>query len=241
MAQWERLRDLYLDLGHLVSVIEPLAGAPDMVFTANGATVLDGRVMLARFRYEQRAAEAGAHLDWFSAHGYREIHQPSSVNEGEGDFLVCGDRILAGTGFRTTLGAHREAQELFGRPVTSLTLADPWYYHLDTALAVLDDGEIAYYPRAFSPASRSLLRELYPAAILATDHDAEVFGLNAVSDGRNVILPQAAAHLTGELRDRGFNPIGADVSEFGKAGGAVKCCTLELRRPLAGLCDRGQA
>ena len=33
-----------------------------------------------------------------------------------------------------------------------------------------------------------MLRELYPDAILATDADAEVFGLNAVSDGRHVLL-----------------------------------------------------
>jgi N-dimethylarginine dimethylaminohydrolase len=31
------------------------------------------------------------------------------------------------------------------------------------------------------------------------------------------------------LRARGFTPIGVDMSELHKAGGAVKCCTLELR------------
>lgn len=42
MAQWERLRATYLSLGHTVEVIEPVAGLPDMVFAANGATVVDG-------------------------------------------------------------------------------------------------------------------------------------------------------------------------------------------------------
>jgi N-dimethylarginine dimethylaminohydrolase len=31
------------------------------------------------------------------------------------------------------------------------------------------------------------------------------------------------------LRERGFTPIGVEMSEFVKAGGAAKCCTLELR------------
>jgi N-dimethylarginine dimethylaminohydrolase len=86
-----------------------------------------------------------------------------------------------------------------------------------------------YYPAAFSTSSGVVLRELYPNAILAADLDAEVFGLNAVSDGRHVVLPQAATHLIGALRGRGFEPVGVDVSELLKAGGGVKCCTLELR------------
>ena len=229
MAQWERLREVYLGLGHQVELIEPLPGLPDMVFAANGATVVDGRVLVARFRYPQRVAEAAAYADWFTARGYRVVHEPEFVNEGEGDYLFDGGRLLAGSGFRTDLHSHGEAQELFGRQVVSLRLVDPRFYHLDTALAVLSDGEIMYYPPAFSPGSQRVLRDLYPDAILAGDHDAEAFGLNAVSDGRHVVLPQTATGVIAALRERGFEPIGVDLSELHKSGGAVKCCTLELR------------
>jgi N-dimethylarginine dimethylaminohydrolase len=229
MAQWERLRDLYLELGHEVEFIEPVEGLPDMVFSANGATVVDGLVLLAKFRYAERASEAAAYREWFWVREYRKVQEAQLINEGEGDYLVTGRRILAGTGFRTDRHAHNEAQELFGHPVISLTLVDARFYHLDTALAVLDDDEIMYYPPAFSPGSRAVLRGLYPDAVIATDLDAEVFGLNAVSDGRHVVLPQAATRLIGTLRDRGFEPVGVDVSELLKAGGGVKCCTLELR------------
>jgi N-dimethylarginine dimethylaminohydrolase len=228
VAQWEQLRDLYTELGHKVSLLNPVDGLPDMVFTANGATVLDGRVLLARFRHKQRTAETASYQDWFRTHGYRDISQSSMINEGEGDFLLVGRRILAGTGFRTDLFSHSEAERLLGLPVTSLTLVDPYYYHLDTALAVLSDDQVAYYPGAFSADSQAVLREVFPNALIATDADAEILGLNAVSDGRHVVLPKAATHLHTELRRRGFEPIGVDVSELLKAGGGVKCCTLEL-------------
>ena len=72
------------------------------------------------------------------------------VNEGEGDFAYLpgayGGLILAGYGFRTEPAAHAEAQEVLGRPVVSLKLVDPAFYHLDTALAALDDRHITYYP-----------------------------------------------------------------------------------------------
>jgi arginine dihydrolase len=228
MEQWERLRDLCLEFGHEVELIKPIEGLPDMVFAANGATVVDGAVLLAKFRHDERAGEAAVYREWFGVRGYRKIQEPEPINEGEGDYRVTGRWILAGTGFRTDRHSHHEAQALFGRPVISLELVDSRFYHLDTCLAVLDDDEIMYYPAAFSPGSRAVLRELYPDAILATDLDAEVFGLNAVSDGRHVVLPQAATHLIGALRTRGFEPVGVDVSELLKAGGGVKCCLLEL-------------
>jgi N-dimethylarginine dimethylaminohydrolase len=230
MAQWERLRDVYVELGHEVELIDAVEGLPDMVFSANGATVVDGLVLLAKFRYAERAGEVASYREWFGVRGYRKIQEPQLINEGEGDYLVTARRILAGTGFRTDRHAHNEAQEFFGRPVVSLTLVDDRFYHLDTALAVLGDDEIMYYPAAFSPGSRAVLRRLYPNAVIATALDAEVFGLNAVSDGRHVVLPQAATHLIDRLRDRGFGPVGVDVSELLKAGGGVKCCTLELHK-----------
>lgn len=229
MAQWESLRDIYRELGHQVEFIDPIAGLPDMVYSANGATVVDGVVLLAKFRYQERAAETAAYREWFAARGYKHIREPQFINEGEGDYLVTGRRLLGGTGFRTERRSHHEAQALFDRTVTSLTLIDPRFYHLDTAFAVLDNEQVMYYPAAFSSLSRAVLRELYPDSVLATDADAEVFGVNAVSDGLHVVLPQGATQLIGALRERGFEPIDVDVSELLKAGGGVKCCTLELR------------
>jgi N-dimethylarginine dimethylaminohydrolase len=226
--QWEGLRDLYRDLGHTVAVIDATPDLPDMVFAANGATVINGAVLLARFRHPERAQEVVAYRDWFSRHDYKHVQDGSWANEGQGDFLLAGQRLLAGTGFRTARRSHREARTVFGRPVVTLQLIDPRFYHLDTALAVLDGTDVMYYPDAFSPSSQQRLQELFPDAILATAADADCFGLNAISDGRHVVLPEAATHLSARLAERGFQPIGVDMSELLKAGGAVKCCTLEL-------------
>jgi N-dimethylarginine dimethylaminohydrolase len=231
VAQWEDLRDRYLALGHTVRLLDPRPDLPDMVFAANGATVVDGKVLGARFAHQERALEAAAHLAWFRDRGFTEIHEPAHANEGEGDFAVTASYLLAGRGFRSAPLAHGEAQEFFGRPVVGLDLVDPRYYHLDTALCVLDDtaDEIMYYPGAFSPGSRSVLVRLFPDALIADERDAAELGLNAVSDGLHVLLPQAATGLFGPLRARGFEPMGMDLAELLKGGGSVKCCTQELR------------
>jgi N-dimethylarginine dimethylaminohydrolase len=229
MRQWSRLRQVYLDLGHDVRTIEPVAGLPDMVFAANGATVVDGKVLGARFRYPQRAGEAWAYLDWFRASGYADVRIPEHVNEGEGDILVAGDVLLAGYGFRTDQAAAAELASVFGLPVMSLRLVDPRFYHLDTALCVLDADTAMYYPAAFDDAGRAAIAAQFAELIEAKDEDAEVLGLNAVSDGRHVVLPVQASGLAAQLAARGFEPVGVDMSELLKAGGGPKCCTLELR------------
>jgi N-dimethylarginine dimethylaminohydrolase len=229
VAQWTRLADTYRALGHEVDLIDPIPGLPDMVFAANGATVIDGKVLGAQFRYPERAAEAPAYLSWFEAAGFA-AYEAKCVNEGEGDLLLTERFVLAGTGFRTELGAHAQAQELFARPVITLQLVDPRFYHLDTALTVLGGpAGIAYLPEAFSPGSQAVLRQLFPDAILAGERDATVLGLNAVSDGHRVVMPVQAVGLAEALVARGYRPIGVDLSELRKAGGGPKCCTLEVR------------
>lgn len=229
VRQWETLRATYLDLGHRVDLLDPVAGLPDMVYTANGATVVDGVVLGARFRHAERTAEAASHLAWFRGRGFTRVVEPEFVNEGEGDLLAVGDLVLAGTGFRTDPRAHAEAARVLGREIVPLELVDPRYYHLDTAVAVLDATTVAWLPAAFSPASQAVLRTRFPDAIEADARDAAVLALNAVSDGRHVVLPVAARDLAARIAERGFTPVPVDLSELLKGGGGPKCCTLEVR------------
>ncbi|MBF9128119.1 amidinotransferase [Plantactinospora sp. S1510] len=232
VKQWHQLRETLLDLGHTVHELTPEPGLPDMVYAANGAFVVDGTSYGARFRHRQRAAEATAHRAFYDAYGWRFV-APAETNEGEGDFAYLPDAygglILAGYGFRTSSTAHAEAQEVLGRPVVSLRLVDPRFYHLDTALAPLDDQNIAYFPGAFSVASQRVLAQLFPDAILADEVDAFAFGLNLVSDGRHVILNSEATGMAAKVAAAGYTPVQVELAELKKGGGSVKCCVAELR------------
>jgi N-dimethylarginine dimethylaminohydrolase len=222
MNQWESLRQMYKELGHTVELVEPVAGLPDMVYAANGGLVVNGKAVVARFAYPQRAGESAAYAEWMSRHGFRPV-ETRYVNEGQGDPIV-----LAGHGFRTDRRAHDEIAAAVEMPVVSLELVDPRFYHLDTALAVLDETTIAYFQQAFSDESRARLLELFPDAIEVATSDAEVLGLNAVSDGLHVVHPAAATGFARQLSNAGFIPIGIDLSELLKGGGSIKCCTLEV-------------
>ncbi|WP_181434574.1 MULTISPECIES: dimethylargininase [unclassified Curtobacterium] len=233
VAQWQTLVDTYERLGFDIHFIDPIEGLPDMVYAANGGFVLDGVAYGAKFQYPERQPEGPAYMDWFREHGLR-VAEPVETNEGEGDFLLVGDVILAGTGFRSDSTSHEEIARVYGREVVTLKLVNPAFYHLDTAIAVLDpepvDGvaNIAYLESAFDEASLAELRRRFPDAIIATEEDAAILGLNSYSDGHNVVIAARATTFAEQLRQRGYNPIGVDLSELLLGGGGVKCCTLDL-------------
>ncbi len=229
VRQWDVLYRTYLDLGFEVHLIDPIAGLPDMVYAANGGFVIDNIAYGASFTYPERQPEGPAYMDWFREAGF-DVRVPEEINEGEGDFLLVNGMILAGTGFRTASNSHEEIARIYGREVVSLNLINPSFYHLDTAVAVLDDTNIAYLPSAFDEASLATLRRLFPDAVIVTEEDAAVLGLNSFSDGYNIVIASRAKDFERQLRERGYNPIGVDLSELLLGGGGVKCCTLELRR-----------
>ena len=229
VAQWQTLYDTYIGLGFDVHLIDPIDGLPDMVYAANGGFVIDNIAYGANFTYPERQPEGPAYMHWFRENDF-DVRVPAEVNEGEGDFLLVGDVILAGTGFRSASNSHEELASIYGRRVITLNLVNPNFYHLDTAVAVLDDTNIAYLPSAFDKPSLEILRERYPDAVIATEEDASILGLNSYSDGYNVVIAARAKDFERELRARGYNPIGVDLSELLLGGGGVKCCTLELRR-----------
>jgi N-dimethylarginine dimethylaminohydrolase len=237
VRQWQTLYDTYIELGHEIELIDPIPGLPDMVYTANGGFIIDGTALGVRFSVDERRGEERPFMDRFAELGF-EVVEPVAAQEGEGDILLVGDTILAGYGFRSSIESHREISEVFGREVVSLKLIDPRFYHLDTAISVLDPVEgpggvekanIAYLEHAFDEPSQRILAERFPDAIRVADEDGAVFGLNSASDGLNVIISPRAKGFEAQLRERGYNPVLVDLSELLLGGGGIKCCTLELR------------
>lgn len=227
--QWEALYESLLALGHEVTLIDPMPGQPDMVFTANAGVVCGERAMSAKFRAPFRNPETPVYHRWLEGLGF-QVRAPAHVSEGEGDFtpFPSGGVVFAGDGVRTTAVAHEEMASHLAMPVVPLTLVDERFYHLDTAFSILDSETALYYPPAFSKRSCAVLSDYFRDLIAVTEADALVLGANAVSDGLNVFLEAEAESLASALAALGFRPVRLAMSEFRKSGGAVRCCVLEF-------------
>jgi len=81
----------------------------------------------------------------------------------------------------------------------------------------------------FTNESLKVIRETVPNIIESTKADAYAYGLNAMSDGKSIVLSDQAIGLIEQYKKRGMSVYPVPISEFQKSGGGVKCLTLELR------------
>ncbi|MCC5886063.1 MAG: nitrate reductase [Gammaproteobacteria bacterium] len=235
--QWQQLVASLAPVADIV-LCEQAPDAPDMVFTANAGFVFESRVVVSRFRHPERQTEEPHFARWFTDAGFTLVDWPEEVRfEGAGDCLVDrGERRLwLGHGLRSDPRAGAALQAAFDVPVHVLTLVDPRYYHLDTCFCPLADGYALYYPGAFSAESQMLIRAQIRAEkrIEVSDEDARHFACNAVGLGEHVFMNRASKPLRRTLESHGFVVHESPVGEFLRAGGAVKCLSLNLDDPIA--------
>ncbi|MGA9667497.1 MAG: arginine deiminase-related protein [Gallionella sp.] len=232
--QWQNLYDIVAGLAS-VSLIAPVEGLPDMVFTANAGLVHNNDVIVSSFLHAERQPEAGHFEKFFSSQGYT-IHylQQGTIFEGAGDALLdSSGRLWFGSGIRSDAHALDEIIAVFdkgcGVEVRGLELVDLHWYHLDTAFCPLPQGQALANAKAFSAKSVAALDEAFGASIIwVPEADAKNFACNAVAIGQAIIMHKASPGLKDALEQRGYEVIETDVSEFLKAGGACKCLTLEI-------------
>jgi N-dimethylarginine dimethylaminohydrolase len=230
--QWNTLAAAIAEVAQ-VERLAPVAGVPDMVFTANAGLVIDGHCILSRFRHAERQAEEPFFEAWFRAHGFRVSKLPEGVwFEGAGDALFDPGRNLVwlGHGHRSDELSAPMVAEIFGVDVEPLRLVDDRYYHLDTCLCVLENGYLMYHPAAFDAVSNERIAARVPVEkrIVVDAADAAGFACNAVNVGADIFLNHASAHLRARLGDCGFRARALALGEFLRAGGAAKCLTLKL-------------
>jgi len=230
--QWNGLRQALAAHADL-ALIQPQAPLPDMVFTANAGMVLGDLAVVSRFRSPERRGEEPFFRTWFERNGFTLAPWPEDVYfEGAGDALLDRGKPLVwcGFGFRSDEAAATLIENVFKRPVLSLRLIDPRFYHLDTCFCPLAGGTLMYFPPALDPDSQKKIAGIVPPEkrIVVGEADALAFACNAVDLDGHVFLNAASPALQQNLRKAGFTAVIVPLSEFLKAGGTAKCLTLKL-------------
>ena len=230
--------------GGAVEFIPAIPGVPDLVFPANAAVVLDGKVLVARFLHRERQREEPLFRAAFRALQARGVVRevielpPGVIQEGAGDCIWDAERGLfwAGFGQRSTFASLAAIENTFARPVVGLELATPRFYHLDTCFCPLSGGKLLYYPPAFTPAALAEIHaHVAPAdRIEASGEDAASFCVNAVNIERHIVMAKPPESLRRKLTALGYRLHAVDLSPFILSGGGAYCMTLRLDRTSRG-------
>lgn len=237
---FEALATALRDTGARLEIVPGLPGLPDMVFPANAGVVLDGRVIVARFAHPERADEEHGFKRSFDAMAARGLFTEvgtmpdGALHEGAGDAIWDGNRgfFWAGHGQRSNLAGAEAVGRFFSKPMVTLRLVSPSFYHLDTCFCPLSGGHVLFYPPAFDVEGLATIHHHVPPElrIEATAEDAAALCVNAVNIGRDVVMARAPSTLRRRLGDAGYQVREVDLSPFILSGGAAYCMTLRLDR-----------
>lgn len=241
MQQWTNLRNRLSDFADVIVLPKPPDNCPDAVFVANAGILHNGMFIPSRFKHPERSTEEPYFINWFGSHGFTVINAFDADSntlpsfEGAGDALFSSNRniLWLGFGFRTSLAIKPILDSYFDDTnvvVRPLRLVDPRWYHLDTCFCPLDTGQLLWYPPAFDEHAQYVIESWFaPEQRIAVDEeDALNFACNAVSIGRDLVLPLISHNLIEQLTYAGLHVHTVPMSEFKKSGGACKCLTLEV-------------
>ena len=231
LYEWTAVANAFRESGLAVHEIDPVEGYEDMVFTANPAFTgmrADGtRVALSsRMRHPSRQREVQPNLDALAKLGYEIVELADGVQfEGGGDAIwhPNGREIFLGVGPRTDIRAADAVAGAFFVDVVPLQLVTERFYHLDTALCVLDEASAIAYPAAFLPESYELLRNHFDSVIELDEAEALNMGANAARAGNSTVIVDRAAERTADALSASYIVVRVDTTEFIKSGGSVYC------------------
>lgn len=210
-------------------------GAYDSIFAKDNAVLSSSNrgafALLAKPLYPERQNEQELRAASLQSIGFEVIGRTQETFEG-GDLVVLPDRrgAFLGFGFRSTWRVIDELSEFLGVPVTPLQLKDPFFYHLDTALAVLNDGTAFAYQDAFTEESWRRLQstESLRTVIPVSRKEAIQFGLNWVEVGNTVILGSYVPEVIAALKFIGKQVEVVPLGQFQKAGGSAACLVAQV-------------
>ena len=230
--QWLTLLNLFRSLGVKAETVKPQPDLPDMVFSADQALIKGEKAILANFRFKQRRGEGKIYRQWLENNGFRIFSLPAfSYFEG-GDALEADNKVILGYGFRTSFQTAKIISNLLKIPVITLKLVNPYFYHLDTCLFIVNQKTAFYYPPAFDKNSKTKLASLFTNLIPLPENEASALAANSLITDHQAIVPQGSPFLAKNLQKFGYRVHRVNISQFLKAGGGIHCLTITTHTQL---------
>ncbi|MBK8551494.1 MAG: hypothetical protein IPL53_10725 [Ignavibacteria bacterium] len=239
LNEWESLKNVYEDLGFEISLIEPVEGLVDMVFTANQSLpFLDSngnkKVILSKMKNEQRKDEVKYFKEFYLKRNYETMELPDDIRyfESMGDCVIDYGRntLFGGFGFRTQEKTFDYIAEHTDFKIVKLKLINPVLYHLDTCLSVLNSETAVIQKSAFNDEGLESINDNFKNIIYADEQEnLKYFVCNChCPDGKNVIVQKGSVNFKEAITKTGFNLIEVETGEFMKSGGSVFCMKLMI-------------
>lgn len=224
---------LLRDCGAQVLLVPFIHGSYDSVFIKDSVILAKetygSRALITHSTFAERKVEFELREFHLKKLGVRIDGCASHRLEG-GDVVVFNKRekIFMGFGFRTEPEAAKELAQFFKKPIIPLELKDPYFFHLDMALSILNEGTVFAYKDAFTQISWDTLCRNVTALISVSREEAMRFGLNWVEINNAIILGSYNPRIQKILTKMGKKVYHTALDQFQLAGGSAACLATQV-------------
>lgn len=220
--QWEAYVDALQGFGWRIREVPTLESAPDCVFIEDTVVVYRDLAVITRPGDDRRKSEVEAVEPVVRQLGYRveRILSPGTLDGG--DVLKIGDVVYVGIGGRTNRsGADQFSAHLEPLGARIVCLPVTKVLHLKSAVTALPDGTVIGWDPAIDDAT------VFPQFLsMPEESGAHV----VVIDDKTLLMATGAPQSAALLRNRGYEVVCVDISEYIKLEGCVTCLSVRLRR-----------
>jgi dimethylargininase len=206
-------------LGVEVHSLPVQADQPDSVFVEDTAVVVDECAVITRPGADSRRAETVAVVQALAS--YRRLfHVQSPGSLDGGDVLCVGKHIYIGLSTRSNQAA---IDQMKGFLTPYQFIVEPVEFagclHLKSAVTQVSPHSLLINPALVNKASFANMKTIEVDA-------SEPYAANALMIGESVVYQPTFPRTLKRLRQTGLRVVLVDMSELGKAEGALTCCSL---------------
>lgn len=252
-AEHEMVKRALQNAGIEVVQVPSPEGCQDGIYTANWAYCGPNNIAVMSRLPNVRQGEQNYAREKLRQLGKTILVPKWQRYSGQGDTLVCGDRLFLGSGYRSdkemqkfmadTFKFNRESKydivpiqtipavDEDGLPIRNKVSnwPDSKFYDIDLAMGIVDQDTIAWCPEAFMPESQDRIAALDVKQIIVDKQEAEeAFACNFVSTGRRVVMGTGAPKLQAAIEEHGLKTDTLEIHELIKGGGFIRCIALTL-------------
>jgi len=225
LEQHERYCEALVECGLALTRLEADERYPDSTFVEDTAVVTAHGAILMRPGAESRAGEVAAIKpaleEFFGA--MPGIEAPGTVDGG--DICEAGEHFFLGLSHRTNEeGARQLARHLRALGYTSSTVdvrAMTRILHLKSGIAYLGEDTLVVMEEMAE-------RLEFAGFDLVRVSEEERYAANCVRVNERVLVAKGYPRLEAALRERGFEPLALEMSEFRKMDGGLSCLSLRF-------------
>ena len=212
LQEWSELRNNLARLGVDVIVMPKQSDEPDL---SKRAFAFKDQALVAVFADDDRSVSDEIILaDWLRDHQFTPTNHFSRFVGS--DLIIDKNHVWFGFGqhsnfeYKVWLDKIFDDTEKMVRPLqmsNESLVVQPSISYLNQCFCPLPNGELLWYPDAFSAHSRMVIESWYKNRIVVSISDLNAMACTAVCIKNSIIIPEVSMQLINKLIDLGYNVV----------------------------------